>query len=193
MNTGFVTATKAAKALGISKSEVFDLVAIGRLTAVMHCSWCRSDEDAARTGYWTVGPNELTHLKHHPGETYKFSGQDKNGAEVSIIYRGTLDDVRIDAASLAALAPAAKPREQGRRDRLTVAIEAALSALRKNGMPSPTAGDVFDYLAENDETGIVVDSTEKKLTWQTSEEHLKDTSRKALANRLTGLRKKTPA
>jgi hypothetical protein len=93
-----------------------------------------------------------------------------------------------------AKAAASKPeRATERRDRLAVAIGAALNALRGKLKTEPTAGDVFDYLADHDETGIIEDSNDSFLWWKTSYGGSGKTSRKALANRLTGIKRKSPA
>lgn len=93
-----------------------------------------------------------------------------------------------------AKAAASKPeRATERRDRLAVAIGAALNALRGKLKTEPTTGDVFDYLADHDETGIIEDSNDSFLWWKTSDGGSGKTSRKALANRLTGIKRKSPA
>ncbi len=77
-----------------------------------------------------------------------------------------------------------------REDRLSVAIVAALEALRARLRREPKAAEVFAYL-EEDPTGIVVDSTDEKLTWVSESGTLHDTKRKTVANRISKLRKAT--
>ena len=90
----------------------------------------------------------------------------------------------------------ANPKPRGapneRRDRLTIAINAALVALSAKGQEKPTAGEVFDYLSQNDETEIICDSTDDKLVWLTSTGKTKDTARKSFENRMTNIWKKNP-
>lgn len=118
----------------------------------------------------------------------------------------TLDEIRVMEADLVAFLGRVKGRTtqtlatkpetsrtpHKRHDRLKLAIEAALAALCEK-LTKPTAGDVFDYLAQRDETGIIEDSTEEKLIWRTSNGELRDTTRKALQNRMTGIWKENPA
>lgn len=77
-----------------------------------------------------------------------------------------------------------------REDRLSVVIVAALEALRARLRREPKAAEVFAYL-EEDPTGIVVDSTDEKLTWVSEGGTLHDTKRKTVANRISRLRKAT--
>ncbi len=74
-----------------------------------------------------------------------------------------------------------------RKDRLTAAILEAKTALREKLKREPTADEVFHHLANDDETGVIADSTDDKLIWTCTKGNLHDTSRKALANRLSRL------
>jgi hypothetical protein len=76
-----------------------------------------------------------------------------------------------------------KPKRT-RRTKLRIAIE---EALQKN--PNMTANQLFDWLAENDETGTVIDSTLEKLTWEDSQGKCHDIYRRTFANRVTVARK----
>lgn len=87
----------------------------------------------------------------------------------------------------------AAKRSGSRLDRLAVAMEAGLKAYRAKYKADPTAGDLWDWLAEHDETGTIEEIThENKIVWRTSKGALKDTTRKAFENRLTGIRARNP-
>lgn len=76
-----------------------------------------------------------------------------------------------------------------RKDRMRVAIEAAEKALQGKMKHRPTADEVFDYLADDrDETGVIVDNTSEKLTWEDSQGKLHDIDRPTFANRLSRYR-----
>ncbi|MEA1048577.1 hypothetical protein U5801_01900 [Lamprobacter modestohalophilus] len=77
-----------------------------------------------------------------------------------------------------------------REDRLSLAILAAIKSLRGRLGREPKADEVFRYL-EDDPTGVVVDSTDDVLTWESENGALHDTKRKTLANRISRLRKAT--
>lgn len=78
-----------------------------------------------------------------------------------------------------------KPRT--RRTRITGAIEAAFDALRKTLARNPTADQVFSYLENSDETGIIVDATTDALIWQDTRGKFHETKRKTIANKVSSL------
>lgn len=86
--------------------------------------------------------------------------------------------------------PGATRASTTREDRLTRAILAALESLRERLGREPKADEVFHYL-EDDPTGVVVDSTDDALIWESESGALHDTKRKTLANRISQLRKAT--
>jgi hypothetical protein len=61
---------------------------------------------------------------------------------------------------------------------MTIAILAALPALRTKLGRKPSADEVFCYLADHDETGVIVDSTTDKLIWEDTKGELHNIARK---------------
>lgn len=78
-----------------------------------------------------------------------------------------------------------------RKDRLTVAIETAIARLSPNRERWPSTREIFDYLVKNDETGTVIDFTDDRLIWETVSGEPRDIKLRALADRLTRLKKKS--
>lgn len=103
----------------------------------------------------------------------------------------------ISGEPMPAVAPTKTARNQNRNavrmDRLAVAIEAGMKAYRAKHKTTPTAGDLWDWLGEHDDTGIIEETTLNKIVWHTSGGKLKDTSRKSFGNRLPRMRKRNPA
>jgi hypothetical protein len=78
--------------------------------------------------------------------------------------------------------PAKVSSERKRKDNLTRAIEAAI----KSFGCKPSLEDLWQFfINDRDETGIVQDSTDEKITWMDTKGRFQDTTKKALANRLT--------
>ncbi|HKH20906.1 MAG TPA: hypothetical protein VKB53_08485 [Gammaproteobacteria bacterium] len=78
-----------------------------------------------------------------------------------------------------------------RKDRLSIAINVAIDKLRTSDPlhQFPSTREIFYQLAEHDETKTIIDWTDEKLVWETDAGESRDTSIKALADRLTRLRK----
>jgi hypothetical protein len=75
-----------------------------------------------------------------------------------------------------------------RKTRLVKAIEAALERLRKKLKREPTASEVFDFLAEEDDTDTIEDYKENVLVWRDTKGTLHDTQRKTFENSLSRIR-----
>jgi hypothetical protein len=76
-----------------------------------------------------------------------------------------------------------------RKTRLRAAVEAAREALMATYEREPTAREVVAYLERGDPTECVVDFKEGILVWVDYREKCHDTTHKAIANMLTGIRK----
>lgn len=87
----------------------------------------------------------------------------------------------------------ARKAKNGNGDRLAMAMIAGLKAYRAKHKTDPTADALFEWLAENDETGTIDDANDVKLWWRKADGDPKTISRKAFANRLTTIKAKTPA
>jgi hypothetical protein len=84
-----------------------------------------------------------------------------------------------------------KPRERTgttRSDALNKAIKAAHAALLKRHKHEPTAEEICTYLRD-DPTGVVLDHKDGVLVWVDACGKLHDIKHKAVANRLTRIRK----
>lgn len=124
----------------------------------------------------------------------------------------TVDDVLVSFSDLSALVnepcvhPAASPNTKfypekstckptpkrlGRRDGLTVAMESGyLAMLRKHGS-APTARALFEWLAnDNDETGMIMDSSTDRLIWKKGDGSFSDTHFPAFEKRMVRIRKR---
>ena len=79
---------------------------------------------------------------------------------------------------------------KGRRDGLRVAMEAGYQEITQQRGAAPTARELFDWLAENDETGNIVNrSAENCLAYLTEGKKLRNVNFKAFQNRFTRLRR----
>jgi hypothetical protein len=77
-----------------------------------------------------------------------------------------------------------------RTTRLTFAItEARQVLLEKAKGLEPSASAVFDYLANDDETGVIVDSKDDALIWVDTKGNLHDTKKRSIANSLSTIKK----
>lgn len=90
-------------------------------------------------------------------------------------------DLAAPVAERAEPGTGAKPRT--RTDRLMVAIQTAL--LKR---PALTTDELFNLLPDHDETGVVVDGTDDKLTWVDTRGKYHDIDRAIFANRVSRLR-----
>jgi hypothetical protein len=102
-----------------------------------------------------------------------------------------------ESASSQAEAPSTnKPRPPvktaGNRDRMAGAIVAGINTYKAKHKTEPTADSLFDWLREHDETDTIDDSDDEILWWKKGNGNLKPITRKALANRLTGIKAKNP-
>jgi hypothetical protein len=94
-------------------------------------------------------------------------------------------------------APDTKPQQDKKKKRtppmrgIAIALEAACKRLEETKRRRPNCQEVFDFLANKDETGIIEDSTDDKVTWRTQKGTFKDTKRKTICNMLTSRYKKT--
>ena len=81
-----------------------------------------------------------------------------------------------------------------RRDNLSIAMDVGFANYKKQKLVAPTARALFDWLADNDETGKVADFDEDKdvLTWTRTDGGLSDTSFKSFQGRFTRLKLKKP-
>jgi hypothetical protein len=86
-----------------------------------------------------------------------------------------------------------KPNRAKRPDRLHTAIVAGLKACRNRYGTDPTADALFDWLAEHDDTGTIVDSDDSHLWWKMWDGNSKKVSRKSIANRLPRIKRESPA
>lgn len=102
-----------------------------------------------------------------------------------------LHNYPVSSGSLAATPTAksaATPTKRRRRTRIRIAVEAARAALLARLGQEPSTGEVFSYLADRDETNVIVDYSGDKLVWSDTRGKFHDTTRKALANLLSRIR-----
>lgn len=85
-------------------------------------------------------------------------------------------------------------RSKGRRDGMAVAMEAGYQAFLNQKKPKPTARALFDWLADNDETGAILIGGEVDcLMYKTEAGNMVDVNFKAFQNRCTRmLARKSP-
>ena len=78
-----------------------------------------------------------------------------------------------------------------RTDGLKTAMVAGIAAYENKHRTGPTARALFDWLAHNDETGIIeeFDCEKDSITWRRADGGLSDTSFKAFQGRFTNLKK----
>ena len=83
-----------------------------------------------------------------------------------------------------------KPKRRGRRDGMSVAMEAGYEAMTQQRGAAPTARELFDWLAENDDTEKIINGgAENCLAYRTEGGKLRDVKFKAFQNRFTRLRR----
>jgi hypothetical protein len=97
---------------------------------------------------------------------------------------GALVDMLPAPAPDAAPATPTTTGPRTRTDRLNVAIKAALAVLTLKLKRSPTVPELFAYLAEHDDTGIIEDANATFLFWTNSKGGTSRTSLKSLYSRL---------
>ncbi|MDA8159126.1 MAG: hypothetical protein M0T76_00155 [Desulfobacteraceae bacterium] len=92
-------------------------------------------------------------------------------------------------------APAAKKsrRRHGVRTRMTLAVENARVVLIKSKKREPTTQAVFNLLANDDQTGTVVDQTKDRkgnpvLVWEDNDGRIHEISYRTVGNRLIEIR-----
>jgi hypothetical protein len=81
-------------------------------------------------------------------------------------------------------------KKVSRKRRITTAIERAREGYLERNSREPTSDEIFSLLAENDETGCVVDYKDDALTWQDMSGEFHEITRKTLANRLSEIKKR---
>ena len=86
--------------------------------------------------------------------------------------------------------PVASKKKATRKRRITTSIERARESFLQKNSREPTCDEIFSSLAENDETGCVVDCKEDALVWQDMSGKLHEITRKTLANRLSEIKKR---
>jgi hypothetical protein len=143
-------------------------------------------------------PSEVTAIERSPFRAWLSA----NKQEPSEHIRAWLGDVvqpaqSPESASSQAEAPSTnKPRPPvktaGNRDRMAGAIVAGINTYKAKHKTEPTADSLFDWLREHDETDTIDDSDDEILWWKKGNGNLKPITRKALANRLTGIKAKNP-
>lgn len=87
---------------------------------------------------------------------------------------------------------AVKEGPRKKNDGLSHAIDAGLIGYCKKHGTDPTDRALFDWLADHDDTGIIIelDRDADKITWRRQDGGLSDTSFKSFQHRMTGKRRK---
>ncbi len=92
-------------------------------------------------------------------------------------YDNNADEVEVISMAL--------PTKRTRRDKLSIAIDAAITSMGKK----PSFEELWQYFQnDNDDTGIIEDFTDDKITWKDSKGKLQDIERRTLANRLSKIK-----
>ena len=133
-------------------------------------------------------PNDSPLWKWLYPEVHAETGKTSTGGSVAEKARNNLTRPEVlphGSVDPALPAPSGRTRVVGIRK----AIEAADAVLIARLHRAPEAQEVFDYLAEHDETGTVVDHKHGVLIWVDSNGKLHDQTFKAMRNLLSDIRR----